>query len=237
MRSAFLIGALVFLALVLVRIPAGIIHWFMPDRSPVVLLQPEGTLWNGTGEVMVEGLSAGYLSWSIRPVTFLQASVGYDLGLTGAGTELNATLTAGFARTQAEVRGSVESSFVNRWLAPYYIELGGTFRVEHLEVELSGQTLDALEGRLTWQGGPVSYRLSGNMHNSVLPPMTADLGPGPVAVAYATGESTPLLQAALSENGYVRLGVTKYLTRMLGPPWPGGDPDHAVVLEVEEQVF
>ena len=67
--------------------------------------------------------------------------------------------------------------------------------------------------------------------------MTADLGPGPVAVAYATGESTPLLQAALTGNGFARIGVTKYLTRLLGQPWPGGDPDHAVVLEVEEQVF
>jgi hypothetical protein len=67
--------------------------------------------------------------------------------------------------------------------------------------------------------------------------MTANLGPGPKAVAYATGESTPLLHAALADNGFVRVGVTKYLTAMLGQPWPGSDPDHAVVLEVEEQVF
>ena len=237
MRSAIFIGALVFLALVLLRIPAGIIHWFVPERSPVVLLQPEGTVWNGSGEILVEGQSAGYLSWSIRPVTFLTGRIGYDLGLTGAGTDLNGVVTAGFTTVKAEVLGSVESAFVNRWLAPYYIALEGLFTVESLSMVVRGQTLEALDGRLTWTGGPVRYRLSGNMHNSVLPPMTADLGPGAAAVAYATGESTPLLQAALSDNGFVRLGVTKYLTRLLGQPWPGGDPDHAVVLEVEEQVF
>ena len=237
MRSAILIGVLVFLALVLLRIPAGIIHWFLPEQSPVALLQPEGTVWNGGGEILVEGQSAGFLSWSIRPVTFLQGRIGYDLRLTGAGTDLDGLVTAGFTTVQAEILGSVESAFVNRWLAPYYIELGGVFAVDSVNVVVRGRMLETLNGRLTWDGGPVRYRLSGNMHNSVLPPMTADLGPGPSAVAYATGESTPLLQAALGENGFVRLGVTKYLTRLLGQPWPGGDPDHAVVLEVEEQLF
>ena len=67
--------------------------------------------------------------------------------------------------------------------------------------------------------------------------MHAELGPGPTAVAFADGDTTPLLHAELKTNGFARIGVTKYLTKMAGNPWPGGDPDHAIVLEVEEQVF
>lgn len=237
MRKAIIVGILVFLALVLVRMPAGIIQWFVPDGSQARVLSPEGTLWTGNGELIVQGISTGVLSWSVRPVTLLKGKVGYDLSLAGAGTDIDARLEAGLASSEGAINGTVQGAFVNRWLAPYYIELGGVFEIVDVSLTLEGRSLTELAGRLTWDGGPIRYRLSGNVHNSALPPMTADLGPGPVAVAYATGESTPLLQAALNGNGFARIGVTKYLTRILGQPWPGGDPDHAVVLEVEEQVF
>ena len=237
MRSAIIIGALVFLVLVIVRFPAGVVPGFIPERSPVKLLQPEGTVWGGRGQLLVDGRSTGFLDWSVRPVTFLQGRIGYDLSLTGAGAELNAGLEAGLATTEVTLSGSVDGAFVNEWLAPYYIELAGTFDIANVQASLEGRSLTTLDGRLNWDGGPIRYRLSGNVHDSALPPMTADLGPGPSAVAYANGESTPLLHAALADNGFVRIGVTKYLTTLLGQPWPGGDPDHAVVLEVEEQVF
>ena len=150
---------------------------------------------------------------------------------------LSGGVDAGVSNVQATIEGRVDGAFVNRWLAPYHIELAGVFDLQAVNFELQGRSLTQLAGRLDWDGGPIRYQLSGKMHDSVLPPMTADLGPGPAAVAYAKGESTPLLQAALTDNGFARIGVTKYLTRILGQPWPGGDPDHAVVLEVEEQLF
>jgi hypothetical protein len=237
MRKAIAAGILVFLVLVVIRIPAGIIQWLVPEGSQARILSPEGTVWAGSGELLVQGISTGIVSWSLKPVTFLKGRVGYDLTLTGAGTDIEASLQAGLATSEGSINGTVEGAFVNRWLAPYYIELSGVFSADAVHVTLAGRSLTELHGRLTWNGGPITYRLSGSVHDSALPPMTADLGPGPVAVAYATGESTPLLHAALTDNGFARFGVTKYLTRILGQPWPGGDPDHAVVLEVEEQVF
>ncbi len=237
MRKAIVLGVLAFLLLILIRMPAGIIHSFIPDGSQVSMLSLEGTLWRGSGELIIQGVNTGMLSWSVRPVTFLKGRAGYDLKLTGAGTDIDASVEAGLVGTQGALDGRVDGAFVNRWLAPYHIELSGVFNLVAVNLSLESRSLTALDGRLTWDGGPIRYRLSGNVHDSVLPPMTADLGPGPEAVAYAAGESTPLLHAALGDNGFARIGVTKYLTRMLGQPWPGGDPDHAVVLEVEEQVF
>ena len=237
MRKAIIAGGLVFLALVIIRLPAGIIHWFVPEGSQANLLNPQGTLWAGSGELVVQGIATGRLGWNVRPITLLKGRVGYDLSLTGPGTDIDASLEAGLTTTEGTINGVVDGAFVNRWLAPYYIELSGVFTMVGVNLNLEGRSLAGVDGKLTWDGGPIQYRLSGNVHNSVLPPMTADLGPGPVAVAYANGESTPLLHAAMGDNGFARIGVTKYLTRILGQPWPGGDPDHAVVLEVEEQVF
>jgi len=237
MRSALIIGSIVFLALIIIRIPAGLIPNLIPTDAQVALLAPEGTIWSGSGNLLVQGIETGRLQWSLRPVTFVKGRVGYDLTLTGAGSDLDARVEQGIGTTEATLEGTVDSAFINRWLAPYYIELSGVFDVRAVRVSLDGRTLTALDGQLQWDGGPLRYRLSGKVHDSSLPAMTADLGPGPVAVAYATGESTPLLHAALKSDGFARFGVTKYLTRILGQPWPGGDPDHAVVLEVEEQVF
>lgn len=237
MRKAIVAGSLVFLTLIIVRIPAGVIYWFVPESSQAKLLSPQGTLWTGRGELVVQGTSIGRLSWSVRPLTFLKGRAGYDLRLMGAGADLDARVEAGLTTIEGFISGTVDAALANQWLAPYDIELSGTFSVTDVSLNLEGRSLTGLAGRLGWDGGPIQYRLSGNLHNSTLPPMTADLGPGPVAVAYATGESTPLIHLAVADHGFVRIGVTKYLTRILGQPWPGGDPDHAVVLEVEEQVF
>jgi hypothetical protein len=237
MRSAIIIGGLIFVSLIIVRIPAGVIRYLIPVDAQAALLSPQGTIWSGSGDLLVNGIETGRLSWSVRPVTFLRGRVGYDLELAGAGADLSAGLEFGVSTTLATVDGTVTGRFVNQWLEPYYIELSGLFQVLAVRFTLDGRMLEALDGQLAWDGGPIRYRLSGKVHDSALPAMTADLGPGPVATAYATGESTPLLHAALTPDGFARIGVTKYLTRILGQPWPGGDPDHAVVLEVEEQVF
>lgn len=237
MRSALLIGGLVFVALIILRIPASVVQNFIPANADVAILSPQGTIWSGSGDLLVSGSHTGRLAWSLRPVTFLQGRIGYDAQLAGAGADLGGRISVGASTAEAEVSGTVDARFVNQWLAPYDIELAGAFELETVSIELEGQVPVAANGRLTWNGGPVRYRLSGNMHNSMLPPMTADLGPGAEGVAYATGESMPLLHVVLKSDGFARIGVTKYLTRMLGQPWPGSDPDHAVVLEVEEQVF
>lgn len=237
MAKALVLGVLVFLILVITRTPAGLIRSFIPDDSPTTLLSLNGTIWNGDGDLLVDGMPVGHLAWNFRPGTLLNGAVGYGVSLTGGGVDIQGSLAKGFGPADAELQGTVAASFVNQWLAPYYIELSGTFELNEVVATIKGRQLESLSGRLTWDGGPLQYKLSGNMYNSVLPPMTADLGPGSKAIAYATGESTPLLHAELKADGFARIGVTKYLTRILGEPWPGGDPDHAVVLEVEEQVF
>ena len=237
--KAVALGVLIFLVVVIARAPASLISTALPAEAPTQLINLDGTLWQGAGDLIVEGVAIGRLAWRIQPVTFLKGRVGYDLGLAGDGLAIDGEASAGFTNAEAALEGQVAAEFVNRWLAPYYINLAGTFTIEDLSTIITGTgpLPDQLDGQLSWDGGPITYRLSGKVHSSALPPMRAELGPGPEAVAFAQGEATPLLTAELKADGFAKIGVTKYLTRLLGQPWPGGDPDHAVVLEVEEQVF
>jgi hypothetical protein len=102
---------------------------------------------------------------------------------------------------------------------------------------LRGGVPRSAAGEISWSGGTVRYTLSGQSSSSTLPPLIAYLGDGVEAVVFAQNAQTPLIKAELLDNGFAKIGITKLLTKILDNPWPGSDPDHAVVLEVEEQVF
>ena len=115
--------------------------------------------------------------------------------------------------------------------------LSGEFTLDAVEFTFAGGLPEQAGGEVRWTGGPVTYTLAGETSTENLPELTARLGPGPEAVVLPRGAATPLLKLELLDNGFAKIGVTKRLTKMLNTPWPGADPDDAVVLEVEEQVF
>lgn len=237
MTKALAIGALVFLVILIARAPAALIPRLLPDTDPIGLTEPRGTLWNGSAALAHAGNPLGELRWALEPAALLRARLVYELSLSGPDVALDGQLHAGFEATEATLDGTLNAKPVNDWLRIYNMRLSGDFTLKAIEVRIAARTLVACGGRLAWSGGPVTYILSGKLFNSTLPPLYAELGPGPEAVAYANGDSTPLLVAALKPDGFARVGVTKRLTRILDNPWPGGDPDYKVVLEVEEQVF
>jgi hypothetical protein len=238
-RRSWLIGAALFLAFVVIFAPATLIRTLLPADSPIDLLQVQGSLWRGSGELFVEGRPLGTLRWNHRAITILQGSLGYDIDWFGADHRVSGQLKLGPGRWRVQGTGNVDAPFLNRWLAPYDIAMSG-------RVELDAVTLSAgyreighgiASGSARWDGGPVRYRLAGQDYAGQLPPLTAFLGDGLEAVVYPEDGQTPLLRLTLQDDGFVRIGVTRMLTRLLGNPWPGSQQDHEVVLEVEEQLF
>jgi hypothetical protein len=228
--------------------PAALLRHVLPQDGSAMLTGHSGTLWNGSANLLVEGQSAGQLAWELAPVTILRGALGYDLQLTGPEQALAAELRLRPGELEFTVNGAVDAGWFDRWLARYDIRLGGKFAFESVRIETAygrGNDQDSTErapgsadGRLTWTGGPVHYQLSGRRYDASLPPLEARFGSGLTAVVYpSTGNPTPLLHADLLANGFMRIGMTRLLTRLLNNPWPGGDADHEVVLEVEEQVL
>jgi len=237
MRKAVTIGVVVFLLVLVARAPAGILRTALDSTGRATLLDVSGTLWNGAGELLIERQPWGSVSWDLQPVTLLQGRLRYHVGLSGADHQLEGDVDLMPGGSRLNLSGDVGAGAVNPWLRPYDITLSGTFTLSNATLTLDGRVPSGADGEITWTGGPVTYRLSGTTSTGNLPEMTALLGPGPEAVVFPTGGQTPLLQMSLEENGFAKVGVTKLLTKLLNSPWPGADPDHAVVLEVEEQVF
>ncbi len=237
MRSKILIGTAVFLVLLISQAPASIMRWAVSQSGQATLLASTGTVWRGSGELLIAGASLGILSWDLQGVTILQGKLSYHVRLESAEQNINGGLVLFPTNGVQNAEGRISSSAVNRWLAPYNISLSGEFNLENVSLMFSSGVPSSAGGEIHWQGGPISYRLANENSTGMLPPMTAVLGPAAEAAVFAEGGQTPLLQAQLQANGFAKVGVTKLLTKMLNRPWPGSDADHEVVLEVEEQVF
>ena len=244
MRRTILFGLLLFLGFAVLFAPAGLVRLVFEQIEGASLTHPAGTIWNGRGQIRLHDKPLGRLEWNLHPTTILQGTLSYEFTLFGTATpggtlaQLAGTANVGFNRSLAmKMSGSVSAEFVNRYLAPYDMMISGNLNLTNAEFTLNLGVPQSAAGQVTWSGGPVRYILSGRSFSGNLPPLVAYLGKGPEATVFAQNGEIPLIKAELLDNGFAKVGITKLLTKILGQPWPGSQPDHAVVLEVEEQVF
>lgn len=235
-------GVVLFLGFAVALAPASLVRTVVPDGGGVELLEPTGTVWDGAAELYLSGQPAGRLHWDVAPTSLMRGALGYDVTLTGPEHDLAGSISLGLGSGEATIRGQASAAFANRWLAPYDIDIGGRldFRDAHVRLPYdlrAGASAAGAAGSLAWSGGPVRYVLSGQNNAGTLPPLVAYLGEGLETVVIPDGGQTPLLRAELLPNGFVRIAMTKLLTRLVDNPWPGSQADHEVVLEVEEQLF
>ena len=235
-----LIGVATFIVCLFVFAPASLVRYLLRD-APITLAGPTGTLWRGSGDLAVAGSPLGRIDWSLAPSTLLSGELGFDVTVTGPHIDLKGRTAASPRAGHAELDGTFETALLADALARYDIHIPGSITIEHLDLTANyGARLPMVRGELKWSGGNVDYRLSGRDHRAQLPPLVGfvDSSSGqPEISVYQVDDKMPLMLAKISQEGLATVGITKQFTKMLGEPWPGGEPDHAVVLEVGEKLF
>ena len=241
-RLWYIVIALVtFLALLVFLAPASLVKAAIERLPGTTLGDVRGTLWSGSGNLAVEGRPLGLLTYRFKPLDLLLARASYDATLASDTVDLKASASATFSGALADLSGRVDSAALRELLQRYDLAIGGSFETQHLSfVHRWKSRLPNVKGELRWSGAPVSYRLGNVTHRVSLPPLTGfvDSAAGqPEMTAYEADHDTPLLLARVAVDGWVTIGITKRFTQLLGQPWAGSDADHAVVLEVQEQLF
>ncbi|MFU8817524.1 MAG: type II secretion system protein N [Pseudomonadales bacterium] len=241
MKRTLIVGTLLFVSFAVAFAPATLLRQLLPADGNVEMLGPAGTLWNGSANVFLDGTPLDRIVWRFRPAALLQAALGYHLTLIGPEHDMAGTLQLGIRHATVELNGRAAAGFVNRWLGPYDIAVTGDFAVDGINLSIPYNLREgrpgAAAGSVAWTGGPLQYQLAGQLYSSQLPPLVAYLGDALEAVVYQQGGHTPLLRAEVQANGFVRIGMTALMTRLVDNPWPGSHAEHEVVLEVEELVF
>ena len=238
-RGLAILGVLAFLTFSALFAPARLLAPVVAGIPGVSLGATAGTLWTGSGRLRLGGRDRGLITWSFRPITLLKLFPGYAWTLSGEHLELGGTMNLAPGRAALSITGSVDAAPINAWLADYELFLGGDFRLRNLYLHITDNRPDDARGTVGWSGGSVRYLLSQRRRTVELPALEAQLrfADGLAATVFAAGNSTPLLEAELLDSGFVRIGITKLMTKMLNDPWPGGGPDHEVVLAVEEKIL
>lgn len=239
--SLALIGIATFAVCAIVLAPASLVGLLVRDARPLTLGALTGTLWHGSGDVGFDGTPLGRLNWSFAPVLLLNGQFGFDVDLHGDQLDLAGRAGASPGGASAQLHGTLDAALLKEPLARYAVELPGSFAFDDVDVtHRYGSRLPMLRGDLKWTGGMVNYRLSGRDQRLDLPPLAGllDSSSGqPTLTVTKIDDTMPLLIGHLTEDGVASLGITKQFTKMLGEPWPGSEPDHAVVLEVGEKLF
>lgn len=238
-----LVGVLLFLVFAVSFAPAGLLDRVISSSTEADLVEPQGTVWQGRGQLVVGGVSLGNVVWDFVGTSLLRATPTYAWSLTQPAWQLQGTAGIGFSNAQLSAAGLIQASATNTWLRAYDISLNGDFSIAPTEATFNhrNRQITAVDGELNWSGGTVRYTLSGVLREATLPPLTAILDMNnddlPEAVVFAEGQQTPLLIATLGRDGFAKVGITKLFTKLLNNPWPGSDPDHVVVLQVEEKII
>lgn len=236
-----LIGVGTFVLCAIVFAPASLVRFVIPNGGLLTIAAPTGTLWRGSGDLGVAGSPIGAINWSFAPAALLGANLGYDLSVRGEHVDLSGRASAGFTAARAELGGTFDTALLADLLTRYDIRLPGSIAVESLDVSGAYRgRLPQARGELKWSGGAVDYALSGREHHVTLPPLVGFLDSSsgqPEISVYQVNDKMPLLLARITQDGLATVGITKQFTKMLGDPWPGSEPDHAVVLEVGEKLF
>jgi hypothetical protein len=236
-----LFGVLTFVLCTVAFAPASLVRYLVPSGGTLTVVAPTGTLWRGSGDLGVAGTPIGTVEWSFAPGALLGANLGYDVIVKGEHIDLGGRVGAGASAARAELGGSFDTALLAGMLARYDLRIPGTIAVERLEISGAyGARLPQARGELQWSGGDVDYALSGREHHVTLPAFVGfvDSSSGqPEISVYQVNDKMPLLLARITQDGLATIGITKQFTKMLGEPWPGSEPDHAVVLEVGEKLF
>lgn len=237
------VGLLLFTGFAIFFAPAGLVNRAFDSNAELFLLNPQGTLWSGDGQLIVNQVSAGSLTWAFKPQTLLQANIGLELTLRHPLWHAQASIKRGFSSVETLATGRIDAKQVSAFLARYNIFTQGDLTLERAKLITNSNlsTISELQGQIKWNGGPIRYILSGTTQDVVLPELFAQLSINkngdPQAMVFTKKQQEPLLIATLTADGFAKVALTKQFTKILNNPWPGSDPDHAIVIEVEEKLY
>ena len=224
-----------------------------PTAPEIRLLGARGTLWNGGGQLLVNRVPIGELSWQLQPGRLLALEAAADWQLAAEEFSAQGTIASrGEEFDLRAVQAKLSEQFLRATLGRYDIAPSGDLSITDLDIthlKLNEQqnwpSQLTAAGDARWAGGQVRYRLAGQSYDIELPPMLGriDSAPGdaqnpgwPELKVTSEEDAMLLITGRLTPTGSAAIGITKGFTRLAGQPWPGSEPDHAVVLEVEEQL-
>jgi general secretion pathway protein N len=158
-RRALGLGAgalLLYLLFLVVTLPAA---WLADgvarlSRKAVQLQDPDGSVWSGSGRlVMAKGREFGLMKWSVNPLWLFAGRLHLNVQLSGGQAQGQGTVRVGYrSLTLKDVEAAVPAELAPALYSPAaLIDPKGQIRLRTASLEASGKGLQGT-AELTWQG-------------------------------------------------------------------------------------
>lgn len=155
LKRTLIVGALLYLLTLVWTLPAAVVWKRLEHRLPVpvTLHDLTGSLWSGqVGQLLVDGVNQGQLSWDWQPSQMLRGRLGLNLLWQPRNGRVSAELLAGLNSLRLRnINGNLDaSSMAVIHEAPF--ALGGSWLLDVPELALRNfDSVMAASGRLVWQ--------------------------------------------------------------------------------------
>ena len=171
MMKYIVIGAIVFLASMLVLVPASTAAHFLP--SHIVGKQFQGNIWHGSaGSLRVNNVDIGAIRWKIKPACFVTLKLCADVAQEHQRARSNFKIKVRNNIELYDVQASGDTTMFAAVLSPYGITTSGDFEANLSKALFSGKRIQTIEGNIAFNSLVLNgvLRVSMGDVNSVFQP-------------------------------------------------------------------
>lgn len=240
-----LAGVLVYLAALVVLVPAG---WLWQQASARMQLPPEvqvrqvsGKAWSGAAGAIVAGYPVR-LEWQLGAPSLGGLSLPVRFSLVSSQSSVDGRVTVDWQGSGSlDARGRLavgEFEDLIRRSGGAVIE--GDVTVDRLELSWRDGRVTGADGTGRWAGGEVTWPMGNSVGRADFPPMQATLDStddGVALVVAEQGGDGPAAEAAIRWNGMMDLRVYKRMVDLADQPWPDSAGPDDVVFRVRQPLI
>ena len=239
------LGGLAFVLALVAMAPASLLLHLMPETGAIELQRPQGFLWHGNANLLINNQPLTPVRWTIDPFQWFTGRFGFKYQTDATGLKLRGTAATGFKGSIFRATGEISSEWLNERLEVYDIELSSPLKLTDIHLAYSPSKsvpVYEFEGSLEWEGGATEFALSGIPYIKTLPPMDAKLGIESGRMTAYVRDSRPdrhvFFRFQLEPGtGWAHAGVTGHLLNLLNWPYYNERDPSAIAIEVSEKLF
>lgn len=158
--GGWLFGILAYLLFLIATLPASYLSGWLTSRLPdVQLVDVSGTVLSGkAGQLRVQSLPMGSLSWNFDWLALFTASYGYRFDLEDDEHGLQGRVDMRFGRVYVhDLKGHAPVAALDRWLPLPPHSVNGNLSVDIKELDLKSSRPASADGQISLDGATLSW--------------------------------------------------------------------------------
>lgn len=211
------------------------------NQRELTLTNLQGAVSEGSGDVLINSVPAGSISWTTDLSALLSSKLKLKLMLAGDDHLLQANVVAdGEQLLLEDLHGYIREASVNPHSASLGLTLEGELKLSAINLKLHNGWLRGLTGNLWWSGGSIRYRAAHASANYQLESLSGELSlPDRTAFLEVrdTISAAEVLRVELTSDGWATVAILRRFFDLAGKQWIITNSADDIALQLEQKLW